>query len=62
MGKEQPKLKGTLKPTKVKPVKKKKVKRRSKDEMLVAREAEKKEALKIAHQKQKDFLNHQFGK
>ena len=62
MGKEQKKLKGTLKPTKVKPVKKKKVKRRSKDEMLVAREAEKKEALKIAHQKQKDFLNHQFGK
>ena len=62
MGKEQKKLKGTLKPTKVKPVKKKKVKRRSKDEILVAREAEKKEALKIAHQKQKDFLNHQFGK
>ena len=28
----------------------------------VDHQAEKKEALKIAHQKQKDFLNHQFGK
>ena len=59
-GKEQPKLKGTLKPTKVKPPKKK-TKRRSKEQILVAREAEKKVALKKAVQKQKDFLNHKFG-
>ena len=59
-GKEQPKLFGTLKPTKVKPPKKK-VKRRSKEEILLARNAEKKAALKKAVQKQKDFLNHQFG-
>ena len=39
-GKEQPKLKGTLKPTKVTPPKKK-VKRRSKEQMLVARHKEK---------------------
>ena len=59
-GKEQPKLFGTLKPTKVKPPKKK-VKRRSKQEIPVARSIEKKAALKKAVQKQKDFLNHQFG-
>ena len=59
-GKEQPKLKGTLKPTKVKPPKKK-TKRRSKEEILIAREAEKKAALKKAIKKQKDFLNHKFG-
>ena len=60
LGKEQPKLKGTLPPTKVKP-KKKPVKRRTKQEILLARQAEKKAALKKAHQKQKDFLNHKFG-
>ena len=59
-GKEQPKLKGTLSPTKVKPPKKK-TKRRSKEEILVAREAEKKAELKKAIKKQKDFLNHKFG-
>jgi hypothetical protein len=59
-GKEQPKLKGTLKPTKVTPPKKK-VKRRSKEQMLVARHKEKKAALKKAVKKQKDFLNHKFG-
>ena len=59
-GKEQPKLFGTLKPTKIKPPKKK-AKRRSKEEILLARNAEKKAALKKAVQKQKDFLNHQFG-
>ena len=59
-GKEQPKLFGTLKPTKVKPPKKK-AKRRSKQEILIARQAEKKVALKKAVQKQKDFLNHKFG-
>ena len=60
-GKEQKKLKGTLPSTKVKPVVRKKTKRRSKDEIMVAREKEKRAALKKAVQKQKDFLNHQFG-
>ena len=60
-GVEQPKLKGTLPPTKVKPVKRKKIKRRTKDEILIARQAEKKAALKKAVKKQKDFLNHKFG-
>ena len=59
-GKEQPKLKGTLSPTKVMPPKKK-TKRRSKEQILLAREADKKTALKKAVQKQKDFLNHKFG-
>jgi len=59
-GKEQPKLKGTLPPTKVQPVKRKK--RRSKEEILLARNAEKKAALKKAVQKQKDFINHKIGK
>ena len=58
-GVEQPKLKGTLKPTKV--VAKKKAKRRTKEEILIAREADKKAALKKAVKKQKDFLNHNFG-
>jgi len=55
-GKEMPKLKGTLKPTKVKPPKKK-VKRRTKDQILVAKYKEK-QALKKAAKKQQDFLNH----
>ena len=59
-GKEQPKLFGTLKPTKVKSPKKK-AKRRSKEEILIARAKEKKAALKKAVEKQKDFLNHKFG-
>ena len=58
-GKEQPKLKGTLPPTKVAP--KKKIKRRTKNEILIARAAEKKAALKKAVKKQKDFINHNFG-
>ena len=62
LGKEQPKLKGTLPPTKVKPVKRKPTKRRSKEEILVERHNKKKEALKKAVKKQTDFLNHQFGK
>ena len=62
LGKEQPKLKGTLPPTKVKPSKKKPTKRRTKEEILVERHNKKKEALKKAHQKQKDFLNHKLGK
>ena len=60
-GKEQPKLKGTLKPTKVTPPKKK-IKRRTKEQMLVARHKEKKAALKKAVKKQKDFLNHNIDK
>ena len=60
-GKEQKKLKGTLPPTKVKPVVRKKTKRRTKEQIMVAREKEKRAALKKAVQKQKDFLNHQFG-
>ena len=59
-GKEQPKLKGTLPPTKV--AAKKKTKRRTKDQILIARNKEKKAALKKAIQKQKDFLNHDIDK
>ena len=59
-GKEQPKLKGTLPPTKVKPVKRKKTKRRTKEQILLDRHNEKKQALKKAVQKQKDFLNHKI--
>ncbi len=59
-GKEQPKLYGTLKSTKVKPSKKK-TKRRTNDEILIARAVEKKAALKKAVKKQKDFINHNFG-
>ena len=61
LGKEQPKLKGTLKPTKIVSKKKKPVKRRTQQQILLDREKEKKEALKKAHKKQKDFLNHKFG-
>ena len=59
-GKEQPKLKGTLKPTVVKPVKK--TKRRTKQQMLLDHHSKKKAALKKAVQKQKDFLNHKINK
>ena len=59
-GKEQPKLKGTLPPTKVTP-KKKPTKRRTKEHILLDRQKEKKAALKKAIKKQKDFLNHKFG-
>ena len=58
-GKLQPDLKGTLPPTKIVP--KKKAKRRTKEEILIARDKEKKAALRKAHKKQKDFLNHKFG-
>jgi len=56
-GVEQPKLFGTLKPTKVKP--KKKVKRKTKDEILVARHKAKLKAQKQLNkdlEKQKKFL------
>ena len=58
-GKEQPKLKGSIKPTVVKA--RKKTTRRSKQAILVAREKEKKAELKKAIKKQKDFLDHKFG-
>ena len=60
-GKEQPKLKGTLKPTKLKPPKKRKAKRRTQDQILVATYKEK-QALKKAIKKQKKFLNHDIDK
>ena len=58
-GVEQPKLKGTLPPTKVKT--KKKAKRRTQEQILINREKEKKVALKKAMKKQVDFINHNFG-
>jgi len=60
-GKEIKKLKGTLKPTKVLPPKKK-IKRRSQDEIYLARHELKKAALKKAAKKQQDFLNHNIDK
>ena len=59
-GKEQPKLKGTLKPTVMKP--RKKIKRRSRNQILLDRHSKKKSELKKAVQKQKDFLNHNINK
>ena len=59
-GKEQPKLKGTLPPTKVKPVKKKKTKRRTQTQILIDREKEKKAALKKAVKERDDYLNHRL--
>ena len=61
-GKEQPKLKGTLPPTEIKPRKKPTKKRRTKEQILLDRHEEKKAALKKAVQKQKDFLNHKIEK
>ena len=60
-GKEMKKLKGTLKPTKVKPPKKR-IKRRTKDAILVEKYNEKKKALKKAVKKQQDFINHNISK
>ena len=54
-GKEQPKLKGTLPPTKVKPPKKK-TKRRTKDEILVGSIKRKKRFLKRNYRNKKIFL------
>tara|TARA_A100001515_G_scaffold137266_1_gene129719 strand:- start:781 stop:1251 length:471 start_codon:yes stop_codon:yes gene_type:complete len=66
-GVEQPKLKGTLPPTKVKKPKKK-AKRRTRDEILVAKHKEKmaaqrKQKRELAKElkKQQDFLNHKTG-
>ena len=58
-GKEHPKLKGTLPPTKIEP--KKKTKRRTKEQILIDRHNKKKQALRKAVKKQKDFLNHKLG-
>ena len=58
-GKEQPKLKGTGPITVVKP--KKKTKRRTQEQILLARQKEKKAALRKEFKKQKDFLNHKLG-
>ena len=58
-GVEQPDLKGTRPVTLSK--EKKKILRRTQEEILLARDKEKKAALKKAHKKQKDFLNHKFG-
>ena len=60
-GKEMKKLKGTLKPTKVKPPKKR-IKRRTQDQILVDIHKKKKAALKKAVKKQKQFLNHNIKK
>ena len=54
-GKEQPDLKGTLPPTKIKP-KKKPAKRRSKEEILLARHEKKKKVLKKAKKKLNDKI------
>ena len=53
-GKEQPDLKGTLPPTKIKP--KKKAKRRSKEQILLARHEKKKKVLKKAKKKLNDKI------
>ena len=53
-GKEQPDLKGTLPPTKIKP--KKKAKRRSKEEILLARHEKNKKVLKKAKKKLNDKI------
>ena len=58
-GVEQPDLKGTRPITLSKA--KKKILRRTQEEILLAREAEKKAALKKEFKKQKDLLNHKLG-
>ena len=57
-GKEMPELKGTLPVTLSK--EKKKILRRTQEEILLAREKEKKEAIKKEFQKQKDLLSHRW--
>ena len=61
-GVEAKQLKGTLPPTKITKAKVKKVKRRTKEQILIDRHNEKKAALKQAVKKQKDFLNHNIDK
>ena len=57
-GKEVPELKGTL-PVTV--IERKKIKRRTKEQILIDRHNKKKVALRKAVKKQKDFLNHKLG-
>jgi|TARA_B100001059_G_C17699913_1_gene509513 hypothetical protein len=59
-GVEAKQLKGTLPPTKITKTKVK-TKRRTKQQILLDRHKEKKQALKKAAKKQQDFLNHNFG-
>ena len=59
-GVEQPKLKGTLPPTKVTKAKVK-TKRRTQEQILVAKYNEK-QKLKKAFKKQQDFINHKVSK
>ena len=54
-GKEQPKLKGTLSPTKIKL--KKKTKRRTKEQILIDRHNKKKAVLKKARKKKTKVIN-----
>ena len=54
-GKEQPKLKGTLLPTKVKP--KKKTKRRTKEQILIDRHNKKKAVLRKTRKKKPKVVN-----
>ena len=61
-GVEAKQLKCTIPPTKITKAKVKRVKRRSKEQILIDRHNEKKAALKQAVQKQKDFLNHKISK
>ena len=61
-GVEAKQLKGTLPPTKITKAKVKRVKRRTKEQILIDRHNEKKAALKEAVKKQKDFLNHKINK
>ena len=61
-GVEAKQLKGTLPPTKITKAKVKRVKRRSKEQILIDRHNEKKAALKKAVKKQLDFLNHNIDK
>ena len=61
-GVEAKQLKGTLPPTKITKAKVKRVKRRTKEQILIDRHNEKKAALKLAVKKQQDFLNHKISK
>ena len=61
-GVEAKQLKGTIPPTKITKAKVKRVKRRSKEQILIDRHNEKKAALKKAVKKQQDFLNHNIDK
>ena len=61
-GVEAKQLKGTLPPTKITKAKVKRVKRRTKEQILIDRHNEKKAALKQAVKKQQDFLNHNIDK